>query len=815
KAVRGGAVYLNMGSTVSQNVRIDSTTFLNNEGVDLRDGTDYTVGGGLVAQGGYGRTLVTNSTFVGNSAKYGGALRAHVSAKLDIVNSTITGNHASWQGGGIIGVNNSQVTVQNSIVHGNTAVNWGPDFEFQTGVLQQAQSTHNLIGVNSSTRFAPATNPLIGADPLLGPLAENGGPTRTMAPGQGSAAIDAGDDSLASAAGLTTDQRGHLRVIDLDDESSTGNIDIGAFEVQPPPIEVVDFYASNEQLVLEYLLQGTAARPLTVNLFAGGSDQETLLQTIDITDPQLWAAGVTHTYAFTPDFSLTDVDEDYYLAVGISYEAGALTNSDSRTLASGLFVEADGTVHLHGTDADETVTVTATEITSAVLLAAPFSVVSGNSAEIRLHGGNDVLTVSSIDQAEFIGMGGEGNDQLTALQSPTALLDGGEGNDSLVGDLPTNLLSGSAGDDTLHIIGAGQDVSGGYGNDVYKFVMTAAPLAPPWNVSISEPYVSFAVADAGRFGGSDTLDFSGLEYGPSGVTINLGFASSGAQTVFSDGSGTAWINLDLQGAADRIENIVGTNKDDALTGDNNANRLDGLSGQNYLDGGWGNDVYAIGNQFDALTFNHIEDVGGVDFLDFSGWQGEVAPLNLLSDSIQKLTPTGVTPEVKLVLEKPYPIDVVIGVEATQGSLVGFTQNLVVTSLTDNSITAGQPDLYAPLDPQSLTLRDALAIANADSGPNQIEFSEYLITEIVGEIDLTHGSLGIYDRETTIIPPGMGELVVDQTSAAGARIFEIPQGASASISGMTLTGGDADKGGSVVVGGELSLDGVLLTGNQAE
>ncbi len=57
------------------------------------------------------------------------------------------------------------------------------------------------------------------ADPKLGPLADNGGPTWTMALLPGSPAIDAGNTSLAPA----TDQRGLPRPVGL-------AADIGAFE---------------------------------------------------------------------------------------------------------------------------------------------------------------------------------------------------------------------------------------------------------------------------------------------------------------------------------------------------------------------------------------------------------------------------------------------------------------------------------------------------------------------------------------------------------------------------------------------------------
>src|SRR5262249_19080377 len=64
----------------------------------------------------------------------------------------------------------------------------------------------------------------ITGNPMLGPLADNGGPTQTMALLPGSPAIDAGANS---AAGLpSTDQRGLARIIGPP-------ADIGAFELQP------------------------------------------------------------------------------------------------------------------------------------------------------------------------------------------------------------------------------------------------------------------------------------------------------------------------------------------------------------------------------------------------------------------------------------------------------------------------------------------------------------------------------------------------------------------------------------------------------
>ncbi|MGI6253255.1 MAG: choice-of-anchor Q domain-containing protein [Aminivibrio sp.] len=63
---------------------------------------------------------------------------------------------------------------------------------------------------------------ILDADPKLGPLADNGGPTQTCAPGKGSSAIDAGTAEGAPP----TDQRGVKR-------PQGGGIDIGAVEISP------------------------------------------------------------------------------------------------------------------------------------------------------------------------------------------------------------------------------------------------------------------------------------------------------------------------------------------------------------------------------------------------------------------------------------------------------------------------------------------------------------------------------------------------------------------------------------------------------
>lgn len=82
-----------------------------------------------------------------------------------------------------------------------------------------------------------SANNIIGSNPKLGPLANNGGPTQTRALLAGSLAIDAADPSVGGpGACATTDQRGMARFDGNYD--SVVRCDMGAYEFDqpaPPP----------------------------------------------------------------------------------------------------------------------------------------------------------------------------------------------------------------------------------------------------------------------------------------------------------------------------------------------------------------------------------------------------------------------------------------------------------------------------------------------------------------------------------------------------------------------------------------------------
>jgi hypothetical protein len=205
-------------------------------------------GGGLDL-GAYGYydvypSTVTNSTVTGNTASalgggiysYGGALYyAPTSGQLNVRSSTIAGNSATGGGGGIAAAGQSYdyaPVLQNSIVGCNsTEALSGADLNTGTGETPFAASFSLIQNAPSSafTETVSGSN-VVGQNPQLAALADNGGPTQTRALAPNSPVIDKGSTSLAK------DQRGEDRGIDQPPPESTATgadgSDMGAFEVQ-------------------------------------------------------------------------------------------------------------------------------------------------------------------------------------------------------------------------------------------------------------------------------------------------------------------------------------------------------------------------------------------------------------------------------------------------------------------------------------------------------------------------------------------------------------------------------------------------------
>ena len=148
-------------------------------------------GGGIYVH--EGSLTVTNSTISGNSAEFGAGISIEPKGlsgiTMSVINSTITNNTASGDGGGYRYSNfnspDGNQSFTNTIIAKNTAAN-GNTCEM-SGTMNLSWQGTNIVDDNTC---GPDPNILV-ADPLLSPLANNGGPTKTHALSPSSPAIDA------------------------------------------------------------------------------------------------------------------------------------------------------------------------------------------------------------------------------------------------------------------------------------------------------------------------------------------------------------------------------------------------------------------------------------------------------------------------------------------------------------------------------------------------------------------------------------------------------------------------------------------------
>ena len=160
---RGGGIALFAG-----NAQVQASTVTSNQVAGFAG-----AGGGIVID--HGTLDLANSTVSSNVGFAGAAIRAGFSAQARIVGVTVTAN------GGLSALSGS-ITIAGSIVTAPTT---------NYACVDGARSRGGFNILSDTTCDSLDTSNLVGADPLLGALAANGGATPTHLPGGGSPAIDA------------------------------------------------------------------------------------------------------------------------------------------------------------------------------------------------------------------------------------------------------------------------------------------------------------------------------------------------------------------------------------------------------------------------------------------------------------------------------------------------------------------------------------------------------------------------------------------------------------------------------------------------
>lgn len=203
RAGEGGAIFL---GGESGELKASQSTFSDNRAfgggaISVRDGT----------------AKLTNSTVSGNRAVYGGGLVLNNGGSFEVRSVTVVRNVAlgtvsGTYGGGVTNLSGT-FSVRNSLIAHNRAEGMavGPDChgEFTSGGANLLSSLDDCTGFGAGD--------FVRANPKLGQLANNGGPTKTISLGKKSPAIGKADKQSSPK----RDQRGHKR---------DKHPDIGSFE---------------------------------------------------------------------------------------------------------------------------------------------------------------------------------------------------------------------------------------------------------------------------------------------------------------------------------------------------------------------------------------------------------------------------------------------------------------------------------------------------------------------------------------------------------------------------------------------------------
>ena len=168
----------------------DSTISYNSATAVTGEATPSYAGGGIDDQG---TLIATNSTFAGNLAFFGGGISVR-SGTLTAINDTIAYNNISYDnvdasnsGGGVYTSGTGTAGLYNTIVAVNTVLL--PTFPLTTesddvgGNGITSTSSNNLVGTDESGTVKHSIDCIVvdSANPGLGMLADNGGPTQTIA----------------------------------------------------------------------------------------------------------------------------------------------------------------------------------------------------------------------------------------------------------------------------------------------------------------------------------------------------------------------------------------------------------------------------------------------------------------------------------------------------------------------------------------------------------------------------------------------------------------------------------------------------------
>lgn len=429
KAKNGGAIYSYGAYQGRATLTVNNSTLNGNRAINGAGGAISSIGesstgailkvnnstlsdnsassyGGAIASG-LCNSAINGSTLNGNTAPEGGAVYS-ARGSLTITNSTLSENTAATNGAALYSYGFNQAataTLNNCTVSDNRVSDSGGAALFSIGtdsvttltlrntLLNHGYSSANLAkqggnivskGYNLSNDdgggFLTGPGDLINTDPKLDPagLADNGGPTKTIALLAGSPAINAGQPSYTGP--LTTDQRGagFPRV-------QGGRLDIGALEpvmLSANNVAITEGNSGTKNLAFTVSLTQSIAQTVTVDFAtangtaSAGSDYTAQSGTLSIAAGQTTAVInvpiVGDTIAESNDTLFVNLSNPINVTLKDNQIGGIIINDDigpSLSINDVTFIEGNSGM----TDATFTVTLSAPSTQTVSVNAIPYN----------------------------------------------------------------------------------------------------------------------------------------------------------------------------------------------------------------------------------------------------------------------------------------------------------------------------------------------------------------------------------------------------------------------------------------------------------
>jgi hypothetical protein len=887
--------------------------------------TDLTITGGSAAAGGAinnsGLLAVSNSTIVGNTAGSGGGI--YNTGFLTLTNSTLDGNTATSQGGGaffgggtativnstvadnaVTGITGSTLAggglfvssgtnvINNTIVALNTSGQTNSmKADDIAGTALSSSSGFNLIGTGGAGGLTNGVdgNQVGVANPGLGPLTNNGGPTATIALLPGSPAIDAGSNALAvgpNGSALITDQRGagFPRIVNF-------VVDTGAFERAAP---------SSIGNPTVYTVNLTSASGATSGALSG--DLVYVVNQADANpnpagsviqfDPTVFSTEqtitLTGTLMLSPPAGPITIDGPsagviisgnavvgvFQLARNATASLKGLTIEDgSASSGGGILSNLASTLTLTNDDFNDNAAVFygGAVYNNGGTLTVTGSTFSNNTAVNGLGAAIDNAgTLTVADSSFTFGNAYQGgaidnkSGSLTVTDSSfefnIAIMGGGIFNDAAATIIGSTIANNSAMPAT----------TGGTAVSYVSF--DGGAIANDLNGVMTLTNSTLADNAAGQNGGAidtvgvltavnDTIAYNMVAAGGAGGGVS---APSGTPTFYntiiaqnSIGSGSTATASDIAGnvSLQSAYNLIGTGSGGLTNGTNN--NMTGVTspglGVLAANGGATETIAllkgspAIDAGSNALAVNPegnplITDQRGGNIV-FTGTlttgSASVTGVSSTSGLVvgQTITGTGIAAGTTILAINSASANITLSANATAtgseslSAYFGIFPRIVNKLVDIGAFEAGTTSIYtvdltsdtgASTGPDSGDLLYCINLANADQNPSGalIQFNPAKFST-AQTINLTSGPLVLTNTSTpiTVTGPGANLLTINGDGSTG--VLQVAAGVTASISGLTITGGSAQTvgsingdGGGIDNSGSLTLNNMALAHNSA-